>query len=230
MTSILNENYNKLIFLGNKRSYNADIQCKSQNENKTENLKYININWLKKNNKNEIYNLLEINSDLKQQENLLNNLENDERNICKGNETLNKNVINENINLDEEELFGDIKKVIRYKKAVYVNKSILKEKKVKKTKRKGGGNTKRSSKYRGVSQNGIGWQALMMFKNKKPYLGTYYSEELAARIYDIASIKKNGIKSKTNYLYIREQIKRILITDIDFKDQNISKIISELIK
>ena len=91
-------------------------------------------------------------------------------------------------------------------------------------------NYKRISKFRGVSKNGSGWQVLMMFKNNKPYIGTYNSEELAARVYDIASIKKNYIKSKTNYLYTSEQIDRILKTDIDFKDQNISKIISELIK
>ena len=70
----------------------------------------------------------------------------------------------------------------------------------------------------------------MMFKNSKPYIGTYDSEELAARIYDIASIKKIGTKSKTNFLYTNEQIERILKADINFNDPNISKIIFELIK
>ena len=190
-----------------------------------DNFKYINMNWPKNNNNNQINNLLEINNDLQKQKTLLNNIEIDEKNIY-DNEILHKNVINENKNLGE---IGDIKKVIKYKKIVYVNKSILKEKKINKIKRKRDGNTKRSSKYRGVSQNGIGWQALMMFKNNKPYLGTYYSEELAARIYDIASIKKNGIKSKTNFYYSNEQYDRILKSNIDFKDPNISKVISKLI-
>jgi len=70
----------------------------------------------------------------------------------------------------------------------------------------------------------------MMYKNNKPYIGTYYSEELAARIYDIVSIKKNYINAKTNFLYNSEQIERILKVNIDFKSQNISNVVSELIK
>ena len=60
-------------------------------------------------------------------------------------------------------------------------------------------------------------------------MGTYNSEELAARIYDIAAIKKIGIKSKTNFIYKNEQIDRILNTNIIFKSPNISKIVLELI-
>ena len=63
------------------------------------------------------------------------------------------------------------------------------------------GGKSRSSKYRGVSKNGIGWQVLLMFNRNKAYIGTYRSEELAARIYDILSIKKLGLKYKTNFLY-----------------------------
>ena len=70
----------------------------------------------------------------------------------------------------------------------------------------------------------------MRYKNNKSYIGTYYSEELAARIYDIVSIKKNYINAKTNFLYNSEQIERILKVNIDFKSQNISNVVSELIK
>ena len=69
-----------------------------------------------------------------------------------------------------------------------------------------------------------------MCKRSKPYIGTFNSEEIAARIYDIVSIKKKGIKSKTNFLYNNEQIKRILQVNINFKDPNIEKVISDLIK
>ena len=110
-----------------------------------------------------------------------------------------------------------------------MNKSILKEKKKNKIKRKRDGKPIRGSKYRGVSQNGIGWQALMMFKNNRPYIGTYYSEEIAARVYDIVSIKRRGIKSKTNFYYSNEQINKILSANIDYKDPNISKVVSKLI-
>ena len=41
LTSILKDNYNKLIFLGKKRNYDVDNQCISQKENKLENLKFI---------------------------------------------------------------------------------------------------------------------------------------------------------------------------------------------
>ena len=61
----------------------------------------------------------------------------------------------------------------------------------------------------------------MMFKRNKPYIGTYSTEELAARIYDIVSIQKIGKKSKTNFLYKNEQIERIIKEDIYFNDQKL---------
>ena len=70
----------------------------------------------------------------------------------------------------------------------------------------------------------------MKFKKNKAYIGTYYSEEFAARIYDIVSIKRMGINAKTNFLYNKEKISRILEANLDFKSPSISKIISELIK
>ena len=108
-----------------------------------------------------------------------------------------------------------------------MNKFLLKEKKIIKKKVI---TRKRTSKYRGVSKNGIGWQVLMMHKNNKAYIGTYYSEKVAARIYDIASIKRLGFKAKTNFLYKNEQILKIIKTDFDFKSKSISNIISKLIK
>jgi hypothetical protein len=40
-----------------------------------------------------------------------------------------------------------------------------------------------------------------MINNKKWYKGSYYSEDTAARIYDIFSIKNRGIKARTNFKY-----------------------------
>ena len=115
----------------------------------------------------------------------------------------------------------DIKnKVIRYNKKVYIN-SLINE--LKKRKRKG--KKRRLSKYRGVSRNGNGWQAIMMSNKNKPYLGTFNSEELAARIYDIESIKQNGRYAKTNFSYSKEQIKKIIELDINYKNLNISNIL-----
>jgi hypothetical protein len=122
-----------------------------------------------------------------------------------------------------------MKKIIKkYNKKIYINKFLIKEKQNqidKKIKQ-----NLRSSKYRGVSKNGKRWQVLMMFNYNKSYIGTYSSEELAARIYDIVSIKKLGINAKTNFLYNSNQISKILDENIDLKSKNISNIISELIK
>ena len=226
LINILHENHKKLLFLGNKRNYHENNQFNSQNKNIFHNFKYNNYNFLGEYNKKEINNQL-INHYLESPNNIINNSKIYAKNKCKENE-INITNNNNNINLIEEELFGNHTKVIKHKKTVYVNKLALKEKDIIK-KNKRNGNARRSSKYRGVSKNGIGWQTLMMCKNNKPYIGTYNSEELAARIYDIVSIKKNGIKSKTNFVYNKEQIERILKTNINFRDQNISKVISELI-
>ena len=232
ITSILTENYKKLIFIGNKRNHLENNQYTiSQNENKLEYLNNINNNLLKEN-KNNKKKILEINN-LKK-DNKIFNIEKIKKNI---NENIRNNYIylplqninkDNTINLDDKIFLNNEKEVKKNNKTVFVNKFLLK---IKNTyiKNKRSAIIKRSSKYRGVSKNGAGWQVLLMVKNNKPYIGTYSSEELAARIYDIASIKKIGIKSKTNFLYKNEQIDRILNTNIDFKNPNISKVISELI-
>ena len=48
-----------------------------------------------------------------------------------------------------------------------------------------------------------------MINNKKYYKGSYLSEEIAARIYDIMAIKNFGIKARTNFVYNHIQIKKI---------------------
>ena len=40
-----------------------------------------------------------------------------------------------------------------------------------------------------------------MINKKNKYIGIYDSEEIAARIYDVESIKKNGLKAITNFKY-----------------------------
>ena len=97
-------------------------------------------------------------------------------------------------------------KVLKNKKAVYIDRYCLNanspSKNIKKLKpnkfiiRK-----KTSSKYRGVSKNGNKWQVLIQINNKQRYIGSYLSEELAARVYDILSIKNRGIKARTNFIY-----------------------------
>jgi len=124
-------------------------------------------------------------------------------------------------------------KVLKNNKVVYINKNILNKnstargiKKIKKINfiiRK-----KRSSKYRGVSKNGNKWQVLIMINNKKYFAGNYPSEDLAARIYDIQAIKARGIKARTNFVYDKNQIKKIYNKTINIKCKDISDIMAQL--
>ena len=92
------------------------------------------------------------------------------------------------------------------------------------------GKGKRGSKYRGVSRNGNQWQVLIMLHKSKSYVGTFSSEEVAARIYDILAIKNRGIKARTNFIYSEQQIKKILNSEIDIKAKNINEVVSNLLK
>ena len=124
-------------------------------------------------------------------------------------------------------------KVLKNNKVLYINKNLLntistargikKFKKINFITRK-----KRSSKYRGVSKNGIKWQVLMMINNKKCFFGNYPSEDLAARIYDIQAIKARGIKARTNFVYDKNQIKKIYNKKINIKCNDISDIMAQI--
>jgi hypothetical protein len=89
---------------------------------------------------------------------------------------------------------------------------------------------RRRSKYRVVSKNGNQWQVLIMINKSKSYVGTYTTEDFAARVYDILAIKNRGNKAKTNFIYSESQIRKICNTDIDIKSKNLKEIISELLK
>ena len=145
---------------------------------------------------------------------------------------MNNSFSKNNYNIFDLQANNEIK-VLKNNKIVYINKDILNSysisrniKKLKKINfilRK-----KRSSKYRGVSKNGNNWQVLMMINYKKYYLGSYPSEELAARIYDIQAIKSWGIKAKTNFVYDKSQIQKIYNKKINIKCSNLSDIITQL--
>ncbi len=61
----------------------------------------------------------------------------------------------------------------------------------------------RTSPYGGVSKTGNRWQVLMKYK-KRLYLGSYATEEEAARVYDCYAIQYFGSKAKTNFVYSEE--------------------------
>ena len=104
------------------------------------------------------------------------------------------------------------RKVLRNNKFVYENNFYTKEKclyynktNAIKTYTKG----YRSSIYRGVSKNGDNWQVLLMNNKRTYYLGNFQSEKIAARIYDIFSLKLRGNKAITNFSYGNEIINKI---------------------
>ena len=167
-------------------------------------------------------------------------------NFMPNNSNLNNNIYNQNNNnskgnskkeaesslLNNSENNNEVK-VLKNHKAVYVNSYLLNSPSSSKNLKKLNkiafiGKSKRSSRYRGVSRNGNQWQVLIMLKRGKSYVGSYNSEEFAARIYDILSIKYRGIKARTNFKYSSEQIKTILKTEIDIKSKDIYDFIEKI--
>ena len=141
-----------------------------------------------------------------------------------------KKIIRKYISLKESN--NEIK-VLKNNKVVYVNTFLLNSYSTSKNIKKLNkiafiGRNKRSSRFRGVSKNGNQWQVLMMINKNKSYIGSYPSEELAARIYDILSLKNRGVKARTNFIYTNQEIKKICEMDIDIKSKNIYEIISQL--
>lgn len=67
-----------------------------------------------------------------------------------------------------------------------------------------------------------------MIKNKKYYIGSYPSEEIGAKIYDIVAIKARGVKAKTNFSYNNIQMKNIYEANININSGKISEIMKQI--
>ena len=75
----------------------------------------------------------------------------------------------------------------------------------------------RRSSYIGVSRNGDVWQSLIMIDGKKTYIGSYHTEQEAARSYDFYSLILKQFSAKTNFDYSITQIWQMIV---DYHDNN----------
>ena len=137
-------------------------------------------------------------------------------------ETKNSNDNNNNANNLKEQI-----RIKKNNKIVFMNKYLISQKTKKKdiTKKRF-----RKSMYRGVTKNGRKYQVIISYKKNNKYYGVYPTDEIAARAYDIISIKNKGIKARTNFKYDLHQIQKISEVNIDFNAKNISEKIINLIE
>lgn len=83
--------------------------------------------------------------------------------------------------------------------------------------------SRKRSKYIGVCKNGPHWQALISINKKKTYIGTYETQELAAKAYDFYCMLMQSLKAKTNFSYTKSEVESMICSYLtEGKNENIS--------
>ncbi|CAI2368357.1 unnamed protein product [Moneuplotes crassus] len=70
--------------------------------------------------------------------------------------------------------------------------------------------SRKRSKYIGVCKNGPHWQALIAINKQKTYIGTYMTQELAAKAYDFYCMLIQSLKAKTNFSYTKREVEEMI--------------------
>lgn len=230
--SIIEKQYNQIPFVKNKKIFNIiKINKKKEKFTKIKNNNSFEKNRIYNKFTSEDYNIsniiekcnyIYINKSSPKKDKL-NNMIDEEIN-----KNINYNNNSENISNNKITKITDLYKQIKIKKNkkyIFMYENLLKKKKYKEIKE----SKNRRGVYRGVSKNGKKWQTIISYKRNIKYVGLYSTQEIAARVYDIASIKNKGINANTNFKYNVNQIQKISEVNIDYKSENIKEIISNLI-
>ena len=223
----------------NFNSQTEEVECEYDQEEKNNCAEKKNIQNKTNLSDEELRNVDQFSSDQKIEKNNLNvtdNQNNNEENsktsleiTSKNSSIQNKEITTNNPKINFKLCHKDYVRIKKNNKMVYINSdSALSENKNNNkinriifTK-----NTKRGSRYRGVSKNGNLWQVLIMHKKHNFYIGSFSSEEIAARVYDIKSYELKGNNAKTNFVYSDNELE--IIKKIDVNSKDINEIISKI--
>jgi hypothetical protein len=83
---------------------------------------------------------------------------------------------------------------------------------------------KQRANFIGVSKNGANWQSLIVINNVKVYLGTYKTQEEAARTFDFHSMVVKYKSARVNYDYTARDFMKM----IEIFDRNNNEFIANL--
>ena len=119
------------------------------------------------------------------------------KNNDESNNIINNSFINKKTKRNEEK--KEINQEIKKDKIFLIKKIIDKDKEIEEDKKRQKKTIYKRSKFRGVLWKGNRWQAFIMVKRNKNYIGNFKSEEEAAKVYDEYAMKFHKNKARLNF-------------------------------